>query len=207
MADNNFPLKTLLSSRSPLKGLGAVGLLIVVGVVLLVQYGPQWLPKAKVPPAGAEANVEGIEVYFSPRGGCTEAIVQQLDAAKSSVLVQAYSFTSDSIAEAIVEAHKRGVRVEVILDRSQLTEKYCSADFVAHAGIPVAIDAKHAIAHNKIMVIDGETVITGSFNFTKQAEHSNAENLLVIRSRSLAETYTANWKAHARHSEPYAGKG
>jgi len=203
MGTEQFPWKKMLSSRSPLRGLGTVGVLIVVGVVLLVQYGPQWLPQAKVAPAGTEQNTSGIEVYFSPRGGCTEAIVEELNAAKSSVLVQAYNFTSTPIAEALVEAHKRGVRVEVILDRSQLSEKNCMADFVAHTGIPVSIDAKHSIAHNKVMVIDGETVITGSFNFTKAAEHSNAENLLVIRSRSLAETYTANWKAHAQHTERY----
>ena len=68
------------------------------------------------------------------------------------------------------------------------------------------IDAKHAIAHNKIMVIDGQTVITGSFNFTKAAEEHNAENLLVIREKTLADKYTANWKAHAAHAEPYEGK-
>jgi phosphatidylserine/phosphatidylglycerophosphate/cardiolipin synthase-like enzyme len=71
----------------------------------------------------------------------------------------------------------------------------------------VRIDAKHAIAHNMIMVIDGETVITGSFNFTKAAEEHNAENLLVIRDQGLAEKYTANWKAHAEHSEAYEGRG
>jgi len=70
----------------------------------------------------------------------------------------------------------------------------------------VRIDAKHAIAHNKIMVIDGETVITGSFNFTKQAENANAGNLLVIRDATLAEQYVANWKAHAEHSEAYEGR-
>ncbi len=56
------------------------------------------------------------------------------------------------------------------------------------------------------MVIDGQTVITGSFNFTKAAEEGNAENLLVIRSPDLAAKYTANWKAHADHSDPYAGR-
>jgi len=70
----------------------------------------------------------------------------------------------------------------------------------------VRIDAKHAIAHNKIMVIDGEVVITGSFNFTKAAEEHNAENLLVIRDAALAERYAANWKAHAEHSEAYEGR-
>ena len=93
-----------------------------------------------------------------------------------------------------------------ILDKSQKTEKYSEADFLVNMGIPVQIDAKHAIAHNKIMVIDGQTVITGSFNFTKAAEENNAENLLVIRSPELAAKYTANWKVHADHSDPYQAK-
>jgi len=105
-----------------------------------------------------------------------------------------------------VAAHKRGVTVQVILDKSQRTEKYSEADFLVNVGIPVHIDAKHAIAHNKVMVIDGATVITGSFNFTKAAEENNAENLLVIRSPELAAKYAANWKVHADHSDPYAGR-
>jgi phosphatidylserine/phosphatidylglycerophosphate/cardiolipin synthase-like enzyme len=147
-----------------------------------------------------------IEVWFSPKGGCTEAVVKELNAAKSSVLVQAYSFTSTPIAKALLEAHKRGVKVEVVLDKSQRTEKYSEADFLVNVGIPVRIDAQHAIAHNKVMVIDGATVITGSFNFTKAAENNNAENLLVIRSPELAAKYAANWKVHADHSEPYGGR-
>ena len=88
-----------------------------------------------------------IEVFFSPQGGCTEAVVRALNRATSTVLVQAYSFTSAPITKALVDAHRRGVTVQVILDRSQRTEKYLSADFVAHAGIPTYIDAAHAIAH------------------------------------------------------------
>ena len=108
-------------------------------------------------------------------------------------------------AKALVEAHQRGVHVEAILDRSQESEKYSSADFVLHAGIPTMIDAKHAIAHNKVIIIDGGIVITGSFNFTKAAEEHNAENLLVIRDRQIAEKYTANWQLHAAHSKEYTG--
>jgi phosphatidylserine/phosphatidylglycerophosphate/cardiolipin synthase-like enzyme len=147
-----------------------------------------------------------IQVYFSPAGGCTEAVVEALGQAKKAVFVQAYSFTSAPISKALVDAHKRGVQVRVILDKSQRTEKYSSADFVAHAGIPCFIDAKHAIAHNKIMVIDGSTVITGSFNFTTAAEKHNAENLLVIQDSALAGKYLANWQAHEKHSEPYPGR-
>jgi phosphatidylserine/phosphatidylglycerophosphate/cardiolipin synthase-like enzyme len=149
---------------------------------------------------------DNIQVFFSPKGGCTEAVVENLDKATNSVLVQAYSFTSAPIAKALIDAEKRGVKVQVILDKSQRTEKYSGADFIQRAGIPTFIDAKHAIAHNKIMIVDGQTILTGSFNFTKAAEQNNAENLLVIQDVALARKYTANWQAHLQHSEAYAGK-
>jgi phosphatidylserine/phosphatidylglycerophosphate/cardiolipin synthase-like enzyme len=95
------------------------------------------------------------------------------------------------------------VEVRVILDKSQRSEKYSSATFMQHAGIPVWIDAKHAIAHNKVMVLDGRVVVTGSFNFTKAAEERNAENLLIIRDPALARLYTANWERCLAHSEAY----
>jgi len=78
---------------------------------------------------------------------------------------------------------------------------------LANQGVPTMIDANHAIAHHKVIVIDGETVLTGSFNFTKAAQEKNAENLLIIRDPALAAQYTANWQAHAQHSQPYAGRG
>jgi len=146
-------------------------------------------------------------VYFSPNGGCTQAIIREIDQAKREILVQAYSFTSSPIAKALLEAHKRGVRVQVILDKSQHTEKYSSADFLANSGIPTRIDPAHAVAHNKVMIIDGETVITGSFNFTKAAEEKNAENLLVIHDKVLASKYADNWLKHAEHSDIYRGRG
>ncbi|MCX6715396.1 MAG: phospholipase D family protein [Candidatus Taylorbacteria bacterium] len=143
------------------------------------------------------------QVCFSPNGGCTETIVNQIESAKSEILVQAYSFTSAPIAKALTDAFKRGVTVEAILDKSQKRERYTSATFISNAGIPTYIDSKHAIAHNKIMIIDKETVITGSFNFTKAAEEKNAENLLIIKAKDLAKLYIDNWYKHKEHSEPY----
>jgi hypothetical protein len=96
------------------------------------------------------------EVYFSPHGKCTDTIIRELDRAKTSVLVQGYSFTSASIAKALLNSHKRGVKVEVILDKSQRTDKYSSATFFFNMGIHTKIDVQHAIAHNKVMIIDGE---------------------------------------------------
>jgi phosphatidylserine/phosphatidylglycerophosphate/cardiolipin synthase-like enzyme len=141
-------------------------------------------------------------VYFSP-----QAIIRELNKVKDTILVQAHTFTCAPITKLLLNAHKRGVKIEVILDKSRKTQKYSSATFLFNQGIPVKIDAQHAIAHNKVMIIDGETVITGSFNFTKAAEENNAENLLVIRERKLASAYTKNWQEHEKHSEVYGGRG
>ena len=158
-------------------------------------------------PLRAQQGPQDLHPFFSPNGGCTEAVVSALDTAKKTVLVQAYSFTSAPIAKALVDAKKRGVDVQVILDKSQRTERYTSATFLANEGVPTYIDSRHKIAHNKVMIIDGHTVITGSFNFTKSAEEGNAENLLVINNApELAARYAQNWKEHLGHSEPYQAR-
>ncbi len=168
--------------------------LILAAVVLFLsdRKSPTAPPK--------EASVSTWQVYFSPRGGATEAIVQTIESAKSNVLVQAYSFTSIPIAEALVRAHLRGVRVQVLLDKSQRTQKSSVADLLIRASIPTLIDASHAIAHNKVIIIDGDVVVTGSFNFTKAAQERNAENLLIIHSKELSALYAENWQEHRRHS-------
>lgn len=146
-------------------------------------------------------------MYFSPNGGATTAIVDEINNAKKSVFVLAYSFTSPQILKALAEAKARGVDVEIVLDKSNATAKYSGATYVKNAGIPTFIDYQHAIAHNKVMVIDGDIVITGSFNFTRSAEDKNSENVLVLRSAALAEVYTAEWVRHERHSEAAANSG
>jgi len=86
-----------------------------------------------------------VKVFFSPKGGCTEAIISEIGQAKTEILVQACSFTSAPIAKALVDAYKRGVKVQAILDKSQRSEKYTSATFLTNAGIPTFIDAKHTL--------------------------------------------------------------
>jgi phosphatidylserine/phosphatidylglycerophosphate/cardiolipin synthase-like enzyme len=167
-----------------------INLILIVSLLpcLLAFAGPEW------------------QVYFSPTGGCTDAIMAELGKATNRVLVQAYSFTSAPIANALVAAHDRGVMVTVILDKGQKTAKGSLAGYVSQAGITTRIDTNHAIAHNKVMVIDGLVVITGSFNFSKAAEKSNAENLLIIRDKELAGQYITNWHLHEAHSAVYQGK-
>lgn len=163
-------------------------------------------PRSASARTAEEVQIPLPEVYFSPKGGCTQAVVRTISEARQTILVQAYSFTSAPIAAALVAASRKGVRVEAVLDKSNKTGKYSEADFLVNSRIPTWIDERHAIAHNKVMVIDNSTVITGSFNFTKAAEEGNAENLLILRSPELAARYTANFLEHREHASPYAGR-
>ena len=148
-----------------------------------------------------------LAVHFSPKGGCTEAVVRELQHARREILVQAYSFTADPISTALVEAKKRGVEVVVILDRSNEAESYSDLRILLDHGLAPLIDSHHAIAHNKIMIIDKKTVITGSFNFTNQAEHENAENLVIIKGHpELVTSYRKNFEVHKAHSQQPAVK-
>jgi phosphatidylserine/phosphatidylglycerophosphate/cardiolipin synthase-like enzyme len=158
--------------------------------------------EATKPPAASE---DGISVWFSPKGGCTDAIVGRINAARKTIDVQAYSFTSTDRAKAMDEAKDRGVKMRAILDKKASGEQYSGATYLANHGIETYTDGEHPIAHNKVMILDGATVITGSFNFTRQAETSNAENLLIIEGKpKLAAAYAKNFEAHLGHSKPYA---
>jgi len=170
----------------------------LLGVAILLASAPG---EAHSPATGPASRPAEIRVYFSPRGGCLAAVVEAVDGAKLSIDVQAYSFTHPAIGAALIAAHKRGVTVRVILDAGQKIDAHSQRSAVAAAGIPVWIDARHAIAHNKIMIVDGQSVVTGSFNFSRQAEEANAENLLVIHNTELAGQYEANWVIHQKHSE------
>jgi phosphatidylserine/phosphatidylglycerophosphate/cardiolipin synthase-like enzyme len=142
-----------------------------------------------------------VLAHFSPKGGCTDAVVAEIKNARHEVLVLAYSFTSKPIAQALVEAKLRGVHVEIILDHSNEKETYTDLQFFVEQGLAPLIDPDHAIAHNKVMLIDGRTLLTGSFNFTHQAEAENAENLLVIKGHpDLAGAYRKNFQAHKSHA-------
>jgi phosphatidylserine/phosphatidylglycerophosphate/cardiolipin synthase-like enzyme len=155
-------------------------------------------------PAQLFAENGDYEVAFSPRGGGTELIVKAISEARQSIKVAAYSFTSKPIAQALVDAHKKGIEIEVVLDKSQNSERYTSATFLANMGVPVRIDSHYAIMHNKFMVIDEKSVQLGSFNYTKAAEEKNAENVLVIRNNpQLATIYNKNWKKLWDESEEY----
>lgn len=151
-----------------------------------------------------------MELRFSPDGGCTSAIIQEIQKAKHKILLLSYSFTSDPIAMALIVAEQRGVEVEAVIDSGRTGEGSGDAFRIQAAGAEVYSDNAHAIQHQKVIVIDpGEetaSVILGSFNFTAAAEFSNAENMLIVRSRELAAAFDRNYQEHKSHSTPLVRK-
>ena len=118
---------------------------------------------SRTDPAHLPQSDPNVACYFSPKGGCTDALVEQINAGGQTIEVQAYSFTSKPIGSALVAAARRGVRVSVVLDAGLASENRREASYLAREGIPVRLDAHHTIAHNKIILIDNRTIITGAF--------------------------------------------
>src|ERR1035441_378005 len=113
-----------------------------------------------------------IQVAFSPDRGATELVIRTIESAKKTVRVAAYSFTSKPIALALVADAKRGVDVKVVVDKSQATPRFSAAPFLPNAGIPVRVDYRYAIMHDKFVVVDSQTGEERSFNYTEAGERS-----------------------------------
>ena len=145
--------------------------------------------------------MDNVNVYFSPKGGCEAAIVKAIQDAKATIAVLAYSFTSEPIAKALVKANDRGLAVSVVFDKDTVKNPKDATKRILKSNVEVMVDSEHAIAHNKVMVIDESIVITGSFNFTNAAENKNAENVLIISDNDIASLYHGNWINHYFHSK------
>jgi phosphatidylserine/phosphatidylglycerophosphate/cardiolipin synthase-like enzyme len=140
-------------------------------------------------------------VYFSPNGGAANALIREIGAAKIEILVQAYSFTSIPIADALIRSKNSGVNVMVILDKRTIKERYSCVPILQKAHIPIYVDYLVSIAHSKDMILDDKDVVTGSFNFTESAEKRNEENLLIIQDDvPLALTYADNFRVRLKLS-------
>lgn len=142
-----------------------------------------------------------VSVCFTPGNRCDERLINEINSAKHTIDVQAYQLTSPLIEIALANASQLGVKVVVILDKSQLRGKYPSAIYFRNMGVPTWIDNKVRIAHNKVMIIDGKEVITGSYNYSKAAQYSNAENMVIIHSTEIAAQYQKNFESRLLVSE------
>jgi phospholipase D len=138
-------------------------------------------------------NSGEIDLCFTPPSGCGKVIAGLISKANKSIYVQAYGITSEEIARELIAAHKRGVKVRILLDKSNLHDKYSRMKEMQDAGIEVSIDKVSGIAHNKVIIIDLRLLVTGSYNFTKSAESRNTENIIIVNDKQIAERYLQNW--------------
>ncbi|HEY2587943.1 MAG TPA: phospholipase D family protein [Tepidisphaeraceae bacterium] len=181
-------------------------------VFAVIAFAGGYMAAWHAPAAGQGSRAEvgpdrAGRCFFSPRGGCTTAVVAEVAAAQHSIELQGYSFTSEPIATALIQARRRGVDVRLLLDAAATGDDRRQAIRAREAGASVYLDGKHGLAHNKVILIDHRTLITGSFDFTAEAEDQNAENVLILHDQpKLQSAYEENFQAHWAHGERFEGK-
>jgi phosphatidylserine/phosphatidylglycerophosphate/cardiolipin synthase-like enzyme len=158
---------------------------ILFGIFIGVSLTPKTQPANQIPNP-EEPAIDGV--YFSPRGGCENQVINWISKANSSIHVLIYSFTLDSVGNALIEAFDRYIEVKIVFEKGQIGQ---SSEYqrLRHSAVDVRNDTNPSYMHDKIMIVDGKIVLTGSFNWSNNAENENNENLLIITSTSLATTY------------------
>lgn len=141
-----------------------------------------------------------VQVFFSPNGGGRQAVLDELAGANKRITFMTFSLTDPEIGQTMIQKAKDGVKVQGIFDRWLAAGDYSLHDTFKKSGLPVLKDGNEALMHHKVMVIDNRTVITGSFNFSNNAEHNNNEAMFIIRNApQVAKNYEAEF-ARLKHA-------
>jgi len=150
---------------------------------------------ANTPHREVQVDDTRVEVYFSPDDGAAERLVELVQGAQDSVYFLAYSFTLDELAEALVESSQEGVRVAGVMEARQV-ESNTGSDYdrFLAAGLDVRLDGNPNNMHHKVLIIDEQVVVTGSYNFSLSAETRNDENSLVIFDPEVADLYLEEFR-------------
>ena len=148
-----------------------------------------------------------VEVGFSPEGSARKLVLDTIGSAKLSIQMLAYAFQAPDIAQALVDARKRGVEVRVVVDKKRNLNKTSrkAMHLVTRNGVELRTNDHFHIHHDKTLIVDGSTVETGSFNYAESAETKNSENVVVIRGMpDVARQYVAHWQSRWDLGKPYA---
>ncbi|EAO6064876.1 TPA: phospholipase D family protein [Salmonella enterica] len=140
-----------------------------------------------------------IETGFSPEGTALQLVLKTIETAQQEIRLMGYSFSSPEVVSALVSAKRRGVDVKVVLDWKANTWKNNNAsraamDLLVGVGIPVRTVSVYKILHDKVIVSDGRHTEVGSFNYSRAADRSNSENVLVVWDDPVvAQRYLNHW--------------
>ncbi|MEO7992171.1 MAG: phospholipase D-like domain-containing protein [Chryseolinea sp.] len=127
--------------------------------------------------------------FFSPGEACRSAIVQQLNEARKQLKICVFTISDDAITEAILRAHKRGVGMMVLTDNDKALDLGSDIQQISKAGIAVKMDRTTDHMHHKFMVVDGTTVLTGSYNWTRSAARYNHENIIITKEEGMVKSF------------------
>lgn len=181
-----------------------------VAILMAIALVASGATKAAQPIAVDLRNCGMAIAAFSPDGGATELVIKTINEARKTVRMATYSFTEPKIGKALLDAKKRGVDVAVIVDEDHNGKRKGAstvAGFLKQNGVRVMVATAYKIQHNKVVIVDGETVQTGSLNYSRSAENANAENVLVImKCPALAAAYLQDWNKLERSIKPGAEK-
>lgn len=160
---------------------------------LHITVGLLWLALS-----GAAAAAPVIETAYSPEGMALQLVLKTIESAQHEIRLMGYSFTSPEVVSALVRAKHRGVNIKIVLDEKGNRNKTSQAamNIIVNAGIPLRTNGRYAIMHDKVIIVDNQTVESGSFNYTRSAASRNSENVLVINGvPEVARTYLRHWQS------------
>ena len=143
------------------------------------------------------------QMFFSPKGGCQQAIVSTIQQAKHNIIGSIYCFNSIPIADALITAHQAGVQVRIVVDRSQINVKNTQLPRLYQHGIPIVVARGVKIMHEKTLVADGTYIFSGSFNWTNPAENANGEIAFLLVSQTLSKDYRQHWEKYWQSGRAY----
>ena len=164
--------------------------LIFLIVFLAIIFSPHF--------ASSDSSGRNMIVLFSPRDECGKVILNKINEAKKTIDIAMYYFTSRPLAQALIEAKRRGVEVRVFLDGEGAKEYYSKANFLKKNKIPLKLEKGEGLMHNKFCIIDNVLLVTGSYNWTASADLRNDENMMLIDSKEIIELYKVQFEKYWR---------
>jgi phosphatidylserine/phosphatidylglycerophosphate/cardiolipin synthase-like enzyme len=135
-----------------------------------------------------------IESYFAPKDKVIDAVINRINGAQKSIHFMAFSYTHDEMGDAMIARFKAGVDVQGVFEKTGSETEYSEFGRMKKAGVSVLQDGNPYTMHHKVIIIDGKTVILGSFNFSDNAAKSNDENLLIIDDAKLAQAFEEEYQ-------------
>jgi phosphatidylserine/phosphatidylglycerophosphate/cardiolipin synthase-like enzyme len=162
--------------------------------------------KAQAATESTQAQGNNLETYFTRKdGNLDKTLIKEMNTAQKNLNVAIYSLTKEDIANAIIDAKKRGVDVKVITDKKESQSKSEKAilDKLKSDGIPIKINSHSGLMHLKLSIIDDKTACGGSYNYTSNATKENDENLIVMRDPNIVSDYVNEFNSMWNNTSDY----